>query len=254
MGNRPATGPGIDGELRVGKRRYIPCLSWKAGKPDRGGRWGGIRNMRSCRSTSGLSQVGRSRRRRRVRCNWAGGALVGDRMPSGKERTRRWWMRPTGCWNRWRLGAPGWPGDGAEAAEDGGRPAEAVVWVSAPLRGFEVDGLSGVLGAPPSFCPWGDGGAPAGSHALLPVAAHRGDGRVRAASQRLDPLEGRGHRAGKGMLGRGRGVVIWASGPKPGVGAAGESVLEGLRGPQAGWGRGGRVGGPRGSGLPVRRR
>ena len=62
------------------------------------------------------------------------------------------------------------------------------------------------------------------------------------------PLEGRktapqgregdvGRRPG-GEVG---GVVIWASGPKPGVGAAGESVLEGLRGPQAGWGRGGRV-------------
>ena len=59
----------------------------------------------------------------------------------------------------------------------------------------------------------GRGGGPcwlAGRLSPLPVAAHRGDGRVRAAFQtRLHPWQAGKprHRGGKGMLGRGRGVL-----------------------------------------------
>ena len=114
-------------------------------------------------------------------------------------------------------------------------------------------------GAPP-FCRCGYGTGPVrpvgrpGCHALClwrPVRA--ADGCRRLLNTALAP-----GRPENGVTGPGRGSgarvvgVIWASGPKQGVGAAGESALEDLRDPQAGWGRGGRLGGPRGPGLPVR--
>ena len=116
-------------------------------------------------------------------------------------------------------------------------------------------------GAPP-FCRCGYGTGPVrpvgrpGCHALClwrPVRAADG---CRRLLKRLCPLEGR-KTAPQGPEGDMRarvGVVIGATGPKQGVGAAGESALEGLRGPQAGCGGGGRLEGPRGPGLPVRRR
>ena len=87
-----------------------------------------------------------------------------------------------------------------------------------------------------------------------PVGAADGCGRF---PRNTAPPPGRPE---NGVTGPGRGSgarvvgVIWATGPKQGVGAAGECALEGLRGPQAGCGGGGRLGGPRGPGLPVRRR
>ena len=45
--------------------------------------------------------------------------------------------------------------------------------------------------------------------------------------------ENRATGAGRGCWGE-DGGVIWATGPKPRVGAAGESALEGLRRPQGG--------------------
>ena len=58
----------------------------------------------------------------------------------------------------------------------------------------------------------GDGGAPAGSRALLPVAAHRGDGRVQAAfNTALAPgrPENRSTGPGKGcMRARMRGLLF----------------------------------------------
>ena len=105
-------------------------------------------------------------------------------------------------------------GDGAEAAEDGRRPAEAVVWVGAPLRGFEVDGLSGVLGGPRLLFALGATVVrQPGRLSLLPVAAHRGGEWVQAAVQHTavapwkagKPL----HRAGKGMLGARIGGLLF---------------------------------------------
>ena len=62
--------------------------------------------------------------------------------------------------------------------------------------------MSGALEALPSFCPWGEDGAPPGRLALLLVAARRGGGWVRAAFSNTAPPHGRPE---NGVTGPGRG-------------------------------------------------
>ena len=149
-------------------------------------------------------------------------------------------------------GRAGRGGSGSPGVRLGGGRVQPVRWeglwrpgrrpFAAAVTGRGPCALSADRGAM-HFCLW------------RPVRA--ADGCRRLFPTRLCPLEGRKtapQGAERDMRAR-VGVVIWASGPKQGVGAAGECALEGLRGPQAGCGGGGRLGGgPRGPGLPVRRR
>ena len=113
--------------------------------------------------------------------------------------------------------------------------------------------MSGALGGPAFFLPLGRRWCPAGAPCTFACGGPQGRrmGAGGSPPTRLHPMEGRktapqGRERDAGARSGGCYLGHW---PETGGGAAGESVLEGLRGPQAGWGRGGRVWGGEGLGV-----